>query len=59
MKTLRKEIKDGTTATATEFCEHCSAIRFMNEKKKQGYTATFPERTTRNNYIVYIWRKEK
>ena len=59
MKTICKETKNGTTASATEFCELRSAIRFMNEKKKQGYTATFPERTTNNNFIVYTWRIEK
>lgn len=59
MKTICKETKNGTTATATEFQEICSAIRFMKEKKKQGYVATFPERITNNNFIVYTWRIEK
>ena len=59
MKTLCKEIKDGTTATATEFYEIRSAIRFMREMEAQGYTATFPERTNQNNYIIYTWRTEK
>ena len=36
-----------------------AAIRFMKQKKEQGYTATFPERTTNNNFIVYTWRIEK
>ena len=35
MKTLCKETKNGTTATATEFQELCSAIRFMKEKKSK------------------------
>lgn len=59
MKTLCKEIKDGKKVSATEFYEIRSAIRFMREKQAQGYTATFPERTTQNNYIVYTWRIEK
>ena len=58
MKTLRKETKGGTTATATEFCELATAIRFMSEKKKQGYTATFPERIANQKFLVYTWRKE-
>ena len=59
MKTIGKEIKDGKEVSATEFYEIRSAIRFMREKQAQGYTATFPERTTNNNYIVYTWRIEK
>ena len=59
MKTLCKEIKNGTEVRATEFYEIRSAIRFMREKEVQGYTATFPERTTQNNYIVYTWRTGK
>lgn len=58
MKTLKKEIKDGTTVNATEFYEIRSAIRFMREKELQNYIATFPERTENGNYIVYTWRKE-
>lgn len=59
MKTLCKETKNGTTASATEFFDFASALRFMKEKQKQGYTATFPERTTNNNFIIYTWRIEK
>ena len=57
MKTLCQETKNGTTASATEFIELAAAIRFMKEKKKQGYTATFPERIGNQKFIVYTWRK--
>ena len=59
MKTICKENKNGMTARADEFCDLASAIRFMNEKKKQGYTATFPERIAQNKFIIYTWRKEQ
>ena len=59
MKTLFETTKDGTAARATEFCELAAALRFMNEKKRQGYTATFPERTNHKKFIVYTWRIEK
>ena len=59
MKTLYKENKNGTTARADEFCDLASAIRFMKEKKQQGYTATFPERIGNRQFIIYTWRKEQ
>ncbi len=59
MKTIYKKTKNGTTARADEFYDLASAIRFMKEKKQQGYTATFPERITNNKFIIYTWRKEQ
>lgn len=59
MKTICKENKNGTTARADEFCDLASAIRFMKEKKQQGYTATFPERIGNRQFIIYTWRKEQ
>ena len=59
MKTICKENKNGTTASATEFIDLAAAIRFMKQKKEQGYTTTFPERTTNNKFVVYTWRIEK
>ncbi len=59
MKTLFNESRNGTTARADEFCDLAAAIRFMNEKKRQGYTATFPEQTNDKKFIVYTWRLEK
>lgn len=59
MKTICKETKNGTVARATEFCDLAAALRFMNEKKRQGYTATFPERTNDKKFIVYTWRIEQ
>ena len=59
MKTLFNESRNGTAARATEFCDLAAALRFMNEKKRQGYTATFPERTNHKKFIVYTWRIEK
>ena len=59
MKTLFNESRNGTAARATEFCDLAAAIRFMNEKKRQGYTATFPERIGNRQFIIYTWRKEQ
>ena len=58
MKTLCKETKNGTTATATEFCDLAAAIRFMKEKQKQHYVTTFPDWTGKA-FVVYTWRNEK